>query len=711
MGKSVKSEKKDKRILFSIGFKLAVIIGLIVVLSLGAVTFVVSYFVTDSTRITAEDNNLTLNTRAASAAESELKTIEANVFQLLDLITVVGGNANAAIRNQAQAFFFERNENIASILLFSKGQTTADFRLVNNKFFLANEISSDLIEDFIQICHEDIDRGAEGVVSARNASVVFQLPMMALLLPWKENGWEQACLILFSSSIIENSISMGLKSVNSTFLVNHSGEILVHPDTDLVKAGVSAQNNALVIAMRENNDQDRQIVFEDEQGKKFFGAYHKLSIADIGVLTTADYDLVFEAIRQTVRFNIYLAIAILCISIVIVLIYTNFSISKPLKIQKAAATEISRGNFNSDVMNMMNMKRKDEIGVLNNGLRDEQEFLITFSKFTNQNVAKAIATKSIDFDPHLKDITIFFSDIRGFTAISDGFKNRFKENSGAEIIGFLNDYMSRMVECVELSHGNIDKFEGDAIMAVWGLMRNDDLSFEELPEGEEKNRLAKEHRMHVLEDLTNSITGTIAMRYALMKYNKDAEIFTKAHEGEALAKYKPHVRIGCGINAGRASVGLMGSKDKMEYTSIGDPVNFASRTEASNKPCGTDILITEDAYNLLKNEYIRTEEGGFNIPKENEAKEIIVEKIPVSFEVKGKGEQHFFGVVNMPNFDIEAFFKQGNENFTIDEDCIRAVGKKGPKNMREVRELLGIPIPDFDKVNLNEEENKIQVKQ
>ena len=153
------------------------------------------------------------------------------------------------------------------------------------------------------------------------------------------------------------------------------------------------------------------------------------------------------------------------------------------------------------------------------------------------------------------------------------------------------------------------------------------------------------------------------------------------------------------------------SKDKMEYTSIGDPVNFASRTEASNKPCGTDILITEDAYNLLKNEYIRTEEAGFNIPKENEAKEIIVEKIPVSFEVKGKGEQHFFGVVNMPNFDIEAFFKQGNENFTIDEDCIRAVGKKGPKNMREVRELLGIPIPDFDKVNLNEEENKIQVKQ
>ena len=326
-------------------------------------------------------------------------------------------------------------------------------------------------------------------------------------------------------------------------------------------------------------------------------------------------------------------------------------------------------------------------------------------------VAKAIARKEIDFDPHLKDVTIFFSDIRGFTAISDGFKNRFANDSPREIIAFLNDYMSRMVNCITLSHGNVDKFEGDAIMAVWGLLRDDSLDFEKLLDSDSAKKEQQElHEKHKKEDALNAITGTIAMRYALMKYNKDAELFTKAHENEPLAQYKPHIKIGCGLNSGRATCGIMGSEDKMEYTAIGDAVNFASRTESSNKPCGTDILITEDTYNLLKNDYIRCKENGFSIAEENKPFEIVVEMIPVEFEVKGKGAQHFYGVVNMPGFDIEAFFRQGDPDFTADKDCIKAVGAEGPKTLNEVRTMLGIPIPEFEKVNLNEEENKIQVK-
>ena len=55
-------------------------------------------------------------------------------------------------------------------------------------------------------------------------------------------------------------------------------------------------------------------------------------------------------------------------------------------------------------------------------------------------------------------------------------------------------------------------------------------------------------------------------------------------------------------------------------------------------------------------------------------------------------------------------FKQGDPDFTVDKDCVKAVGAEGPKTLNEVRTLLGIPIPEFEKVNLNEEENKIQVK-
>ena len=235
--------------------------------------------------------------------------------------------------------------------------------------------------------------------------------------------------------------------------------------------------------------------------------------------------------------------------------------------------------------------------------------------------------------------------------------------------------------------------------------------FEQLPDTDPtKKEKEAAHHAHVQHDAINAIRGTIAMRYALMQYNKDAEAFTKAHEHEAKAKYKPHIRIGCGINTGRATCGIMGSEDKMEYTAIGDSVNFASRTESSNKPCGTDILITQDTYNLLKKDYIKCDENNYKLPAENEANEIVVEMIPVEFEVKGKGAQHFYGVVNMPNFDIEAFFKTSDKNFVLDQDCARAVGKTGPRTLNEMRNLLGIPIPEFESVNLNEEENKIQVK-
>ena len=239
--------------------------------------------------------------------------------------------------------------------------------------------------------------------------------------------------------------------------------------------------------------------------------------------------------------------------------------------------------------------------------------------------------------------------------------------------------MSRMVNCISITGGTPDKFEGNAIMACWGVLRDESLEFEELEDGDPgKEYLKMRHEVHRRDDAINAIRATVAMRYALMKYNKDAEIFTKEHANDPLAKYKPHIRIGCGLNSGRATVGFMGSMHKMEFTSIGDAVNLASRTESSNKPCGTDILLTEDTYNLIKMDYIRCPEYKYSISEENSALEIIVEQIPVTFEVKGKGKQHFYGVVNMPQFNITEFFRTNEPDFVLDEDCECAVGPKGP---------------------------------
>lgn len=705
---------------FPIGVKLAIIIGFIVLLSLGTVTVLNSHFTGEDVKITAENSNLSVNSRSASTVEDKLSTIRSNVFQLLDLMNVVSGGRSAALSRQAEAFFFERNQDIASIYILSDDSLSkrnpTDVNIVNARFFISNEMDSSVILDFLSSARNEISRSCHGETIAMNASPFFQLPVMALLFPYTENGREQTCVILFSIEAISDML--GSDSVNTTFMINDSDELLSHPETDRILRGESLKNDELVLLMRknnQNNDDSRQVSYKakNEDGKtvNFYGAYKKLSFADIAVMTSVPLDSILEGVRTTRRNNIYLMGIVFFLSIIFVLVFSKLAISRHLKKLTLAAEEVKNGNFDTDIFKELNSKRRDEIGVLNQSMKDEGEFLDLFSKFTNRGVAKSIARKEIDFDPHLKDITIFFSDIRGFTAISDGFKNRFANDSPREIIGFLNDYMSRMVNCITLSGGNVDKFEGDAIMAVWGILRDDSLDFEKLSDSDpSKKELKINHYKNVMEDALNAIRGTIAMRYALMQYNKDAEAFTKAHMGEEKAKYKPYIKIGCGLNTGRATCGIMGSEDKMEYTAIGDAVNFASRTESSNKPCGTDILITEDTYRLLRHRYIRNESNGFKILEENKENEIIVEQIPVDFEVKGKGIQHFYGVVNMPGFDIEKFFRKSDPDFKADEDCLRAVGPTGPKTLNEVRNLLGIPIPEFDKVNLNEEENKIQVK-
>lgn len=707
---------------FPLGVKLAIIIGTIVLVSLGCVTFLNSHFIGQDVKITAENNNLTINSRSAGTVDDRLSTVRSNVFQLLDLMNVVSGGRSSSLARQAEAFFFERNQDIAAVNILtgedfkSSARSAKESSIINNRFFISNEIDVSSLENFIEASTQQINRSCMGETIALNASPFFNIPVMALFFPWKENGLDQTCVITFS---IENMLDiLGTDSVNTTFILNDSAELLCHPDTAKVLIGESFKNYPLVAAMLRNNESNsdsRQIPFSviDENKKKtdYFGAYQKLSIGDITVLTTVPVDSILEGVRTTRKNNIYLTGIVFFLSVIIILVFTRQGISRHLRKLTEAAEEIKNGNFDTPVFDELSTRRRDEIGVLNQSTKDEREFLDVFAKFTNKGVAKSIARKELDFDPHLKDITIFFSDIRGFTAISDGFKNRFENDSPREIIGFLNDYMSRMVNCITLSHGNVDKFEGDAIMAVWGILREDSLAFEKLPDSSpEKAERCRKHKNHIKEDALNAIRGTIAMRYALMKYNKDAAAFTKAHENEAKAKYKPHIRIGCGLNSGRATCGIMGSEDKMEYTAIGDAVNFASRTESSNKPCGTDILITEDTYNLLKDDFIKNESNNYSIKTENLENEIIVEMIPVEFEVKGKGAQHFYGVVNMPGFDIQKFFQQGEPEFVPDEDCLKAVGPDGPKNMAQVRELLGIPVPDFEKVNLNEEENKIQIK-
>lgn len=696
-----KKHNKEKKLTHPIGVKMIGIISMLVIVSLGLVTFLVSYFVTQDTRINAEENNLTINRRTLSDCESRFTSIKNITGMFFDLCAEEKFDVEEC--GLKSRIFFERNEDIAAISFVD-----SNLSFTNKKFFSSHSISNSLFETYRNVAFEDIDSSSKGITVISNATPFFQVPLLSMTYQAASQTGTEVILVLFSSESLIQSFSAG--SINNSCLVNDKGEVLISADLELVMNGTNLKDKFIVNEMIKTNNSNEQITYVESDGKEYIGAFSRMQTGGSGVITEVQSDVILEGINKTTRQNIFITIAVLSIAILVVWLFSR-SLSVPLKLLTNVANEIKNANFNTKLFDYLDDRRGDEIGVLASSTKDERDMLNTFTKLTNKGVTKAIVLKEIDFEPHLKDITIFFSDIRGFTAISDGFSKHFGEKSAAEIINFLNDYMSRMVNCISITGGTVDKFEGDAIMAAWGVLRDDNLDFEKLdPFSPEYKKAYAIHEKHKKEDAIAAITASVAMRYALMEYNKKAEEFTRLHESADEAKFKPQIRIGCGINCGRATVGFMGSNDKMEFTSIGDAVNLASRTESSNKPCGTDMLLTQDVYDLLKYEYIRCEANNYTIRKENLANEIIVEQIPVTFEVKGKGKQHFYAVVNMPNFNIEEFFRKTNPDFVADPDCELSIGPNGPKTLDAVRMLLGIPKPDYTGVKLGEEESKVKIQ-
>jgi adenylate cyclase len=160
--------------------------------------------------------------------------------------------------------------------------------------------------------------------------------------------------------------------------------------------------------------------------------------------------------------------------------------------------------------------------------------------------------------PEEKEVTVLFADIVGFTSLSE-------RMSAAAVALMLNDYLSRMTDVVFKHEGTLDKYIGDAIMAVFGAPL-------EMP-----------------DHARRAVSAALEMRQRLEEFNAERK------EG-------PHLRVRIGINSGKAVAGEIGSVNKKEYTVLGDTVNTASRLESSVAQPGM-IVIGENTLALLDGQF------------------------------------------------------------------------------------------------------------
>jgi adenylate cyclase len=156
----------------------------------------------------------------------------------------------------------------------------------------------------------------------------------------KAGGGETAVVFFFPESLGENFGT----GANLSFMISGDGDVLIHPNHELVRTGANPGNQGFIQAMRMNPDKSRQSLYTGEDGKRYFGAFTRLSLAGAAVITNIEYEVVFEGIAATTRRNIFLTIAVLFASIIFIRIFSK-TISSPLKALSGAARQIEGGGF------------------------------------------------------------------------------------------------------------------------------------------------------------------------------------------------------------------------------------------------------------------------------------------------------------------------------------------------------------------------------
>jgi len=265
----------------------------------------------------------------------------------------------------------------------------------------------------------------------------------------------------------------------------------------------------------------------------------------------------------------YISFTALGIAVLLVFIF-SISITSPVEELLKITKEVANGNLH--VKAHLRVRSNDEIGFLadafddmTKGLLERRKMMNIFDQFHGSETASKLLSDKVRRQVERKNVTIMFADIRGFTEMSE-------QNSPEEVVAMLNEYFEAMVTVINRNHGVVDKFIGDAIMAVWGI---GDIDY---------------------SNPAYAVKTCLEMRVALNEFNK-----------KRVAEGKIPIKIGIGLNYGSVVSGIVGSEKRMEFTSIGDAVNVASRIEETTKKMGTDFLISKPISEMISHQFMTQE--------------------------------------------------------------------------------------------------------
>lgn len=234
-------------------------------------------------------------------------------------------------------------------------------------------------------------------------------------------------------------------------------------------------------------------------------------------------------------------------------------ITKPWEEQDLRAT--IKGAFEYYTLQQ---KNRQLLLALQEKVSEQERIMNLFRKYVPESVVASALDSETEhgiFDGESRIVSVLFSDIRNFTSLA-------ASNDPKRVVAFLNDYFTLMNKCVVACKGNINKFIGDGLLAIFGAPISD------------------------IENQHNAVYCALAMKEALGRIND-----------KYAAEFGRPIEIGIGIHTGEVIVGNIGSEERIEYTAIGETVNLSSRIEQLTKSHPNTILISESTYRVVQDAF------------------------------------------------------------------------------------------------------------
>ncbi|MBT7085484.1 MAG: hypothetical protein HN931_04865 [Desulfobacterales bacterium] len=303
----------------------------------------------------------------------------------------------------------------------------------------------------------------------------------------------------------------------------------------------------------------------------FLGVSYFVMVSIILLLIFKDLFYIGDNILSSFTM-VFRAVAIEVLFVFSVIFSGSFFIAKQygrnlqlmFQLQLKALNEVSSGNYNTYVP----VVSSDEFGLIANhsnkmisGLKEKDRIRNIFGKYLSPTIAKSVLEneEGTQLGGRQVDVAILFCDIRNYTSLSERLHPE-------ETVNLLNDFFSMIVKDIHASKGVVDKFIGDAVMAVYGL-----------------------------DNVENPCELALKSAHNIINNLEDF------NQGLTLRGIK-ELNIGIGIHYGEVVAGNIGSKERLEYTVIGDAVNTASRLETLSKSVSSRVLISKDVFDRLSHE-------------------------------------------------------------------------------------------------------------